>query len=87
MVFAALSIAMTAAMVWAVVKQFEPKVEWKQPEVLYVQQWSAKRTAADVRAQQAKDAPRELAARRKLEAEQAVRREQFRRVGKMMGIE
>jgi len=87
MVFAALSVALTAAMVWAVVKQFEPKVEWKQATVLYVEQWSAKRSAAEVRARLALDAPKEAAARKKLEAEAAIRRAQFKRVGEWMGIE
>jgi hypothetical protein len=87
MVFAALAVALTAAMVWAVVKQFEPKVEWKQPTVLYVEQWSAKRSAAEVQARLARDAPKEAAARKKLEAEAAIRRAQFKRVGEWMGIE
>ncbi len=86
-VFAALSIAITAAMVWAVVKQFEPHVEWKQPEVMYVEQWSGNRTAADVRARLARDAPKEAAARKQQEIEAAERRAQFKRVGKWMGID
>ena len=85
-VIAILAVALTAAMVWAVVEQFRPKEEWKAAEVMYVKQWPKTRTAADVRAQQAIDAPREAAERKKAEAEAAERRRQFDRVAKMMGI-
>jgi hypothetical protein len=62
------------------------KPEWRPPNVMYVKQWPKTRTAADVRAQQAIDAPREKAEREALEAEKKKRQEQYKRLAKQLGI-
>lgn len=67
-VFAALSLAATALMLWAFTAQFSPEPEYVPPTVVYVEQWSAARTRAETEAQQKKDLPAELA-RKKAEAD------------------
>jgi hypothetical protein len=46
---------------------------------MYVQQWSAERTRAEIAAQQARDLPGELAKKKQIEEFQAERRAQFKR--------
>ena len=73
-------------MAFTVFDTLSVKKEWKPPEVQYVQQWPASRTDAEARAQQAKDAPRELA-EKKAEADAKLKRRQaFQRVAKQLGI-
>jgi len=85
-VFGLLSIVITGLWFWAIFDKLSPKREWKPPQVFYVKQWSAARTAAEVRAQQAIDAPREQAERARVEAEAAARRAQYQRLAKQLGI-
>lgn len=87
MVFAALAITMTLGLVAAVWKQFESKRQWQPPQIVYVKQWPASRTRQEVRAQQARDLPRELAEKRAEEKALAERRAQFQRVADAMGID
>lgn len=62
------------------------KPEWQPPTVLYVKQWPKTRTAAEVRAQQAIDAPREKAQRDALAAERKRRQDEFKKLAKTLGI-
>lgn len=66
--------------------KLDVKPEWQPPKILYVQQWPKTRTAADVRAQQAIDAPRERARRAALAAERKKRQDDFKRLAKTLGI-
>jgi hypothetical protein len=78
-VFAALAIAIPIAVLLAFVDEFNRTPEWHPPEVMYVQQWSAERTRAEIAAQQARDLPGELAKKKQIEEFQAERRAQFKR--------
>jgi len=62
------------------------KPEWRPPTVLYVKQWPKTRTVADIRAQQAIDAPREKAEREALAAAKKKRQDDFKRLAKQLGI-
>ena len=84
MVFAALAIGVTIAMLGAFVDEFNRKEVWKPPVVTYVKQWPASRSLADVRAQQARDLPAELAEKKRLEALEAEQRAQFQRARKQL---
>jgi hypothetical protein len=80
------SIAMTFTWFSAIFYKLYPKPEYKPPAVMYVTQWKATRTAADVRAQQAKDLPAELAAKRAAEKAEAEKRAKYQRLAKQLGI-
>lgn len=77
--FAALAVALPIGVMLAFINEFNRKPEWQPPEVMYVQQWSVERSRAEIAAQQARDLPAELAEKRRVEALEAQRREQFRR--------
>lgn len=78
-VFLALAIAIPILVFLAFINEFNRTPEWHPPEVMYVQQWSADRTRAEIAAQQARDLPAELAKKKQLEQWQAERRAQFKR--------
>ena len=86
-VFAVLSLTMTLVLVLAVLKQFETKRAWRDPEITYVKEWPASRTRLQIQEQQARDLPGELARQRALEKLLAERRAQFQRVADGMGID
>jgi hypothetical protein len=78
-VFAALAIGIPILVILAFMNEFNRRPEWHPPEVMYVEQWSAERTRAEIAAQQARDLPGELAKKKEIEAFQAERRAQFKR--------
>jgi hypothetical protein len=78
-VFVALAIGIPIMVFLAFINEFNRVPEWQAPEVMYVQQWSAERTRAEVAAQQARDLPAELAKKKQIEEFQAERRAQFKR--------
>lgn len=82
--FLALSVLLALGLMTAVAVQFGSKQQWKEPEVQYVTQWPASRSAEEVRRQQAIDRPAELAAKKAKADAEAKRREQFRRAGEIM---
>ena len=86
-VYAALAVASTSFVLFAFWQSFTVTEEWQPPEVQYVQQWPASRTDAEVRAQQAKDAPREIAEKKAAAAKAEARRLQFKRLADKLGIE
>ena len=87
LVFAAIAIALTVGMAFTVFGSLQVEKEWKPPEILYVESWPANRTDAEVRAQQAKDAPRERAEKQAEADARMQKREAFKRLAKRLGIE
>lgn len=81
-----MSIGMTLTWFAAIFYKLYPKPEYKPPTVMYVKQWSASRTAAEIKAQQAKDLPAELEAKRLEEKAAAEKRAQYQRLAKRLGI-
>lgn len=86
-VFAALSLAFPAMIFWAMAREAKGDEEWTPPTIIYVRQWSASRSLADVRAQQAKDLPAELAAKNAREAAAEAKRQAYRRLADNIGID
>jgi hypothetical protein len=78
-VFVALAIGIPILVVLAFMNEFNRAPEWHPPEVMYVKQWSAERTRAEIMAQQARDLPAELAKKKQIEEFQAEQRAQFKR--------
>lgn len=63
------------------------KADWRPPDIVYVQNWPANRSEADIRRQQAIDAPKEREQRR-LEAEAiAEHKRQLRKLADTLGID
>ena len=87
MVFAALSFAFPALIFIGMTRQAKIDEDYIPPTIVYVQQWPADRTLDQVRAQQAKDLPAELAARKEREAQAEAQRQAYRRLGKGLGID
>ncbi len=79
-VFAALSIGISALTFYAFVDEFTREREYRDPPVIYMQQWSAERTLAEIKAQQAKDLPAELAAKKARAEAIEKRKAAFRRL-------
>jgi hypothetical protein len=86
-VFAALSIAFPALIFIGMARQAKVDEEWVPPKIIYVKQWPASRTAAEARAQQAKDLPAELAARKERDANAEATRQAYRRLANGLGID
>jgi hypothetical protein len=81
------AIAATAVLIWMFAFQFNQKPAYKPPEIVYVEQWRADRTRADIEKRLAKDAPVEKARAEELKKLQLERQRQFQRVADMMGID
>lgn len=86
-VFAAASFALPAAILLAMMQEAKVDEEWVPPVIVYVKQWPANRTAAEVRAQQALDLPAELAAKKARDDAAEARRQSYRRVADEFGID
>lgn len=67
----------------------EAKVDavYVPPKIVYVQQWPASRTVEQVRAQQAKDLPAELARKKEREAAAERTRQAYRRIADALNID
>lgn len=87
MVFAALSFALPALIFIGMAQQAKVDAVWVPPTIVYVKQWPANRSIVEVRAQQAKDLPAELAAKKEREAAEEAQRQAFRRVADQFGID
>jgi hypothetical protein len=83
----ALSVTFTGVLIWMFLFQFNAKQAYRPPEIMYVEQWRADRTRADVEKRLAKDAPIEKARAEELKKLQLERQKQFQRVADMMGID
>lgn len=86
-VFAALSFALPAVIFWAMIREAKLDEVWVPPTIIYVKQWPASRTAAEARAQQAKDLPAEIARKREREAAAEAQRQAYRRLADKMGVD
>lgn len=85
-VFGGLAVALTSVWFWMLFDKMSPKPEWRPPTVLFVKQWPKTRTLADIRAQQAIDAPKEKAARDARAAEAIKRQDEYKALAKRLGI-
>jgi hypothetical protein len=86
-VFAALSFALPAVIFWAMIREAKLDEVWVPPTIIYVKQWPASRSAAEARAQQAKDLPSEIARKKEREDAAEARRQSYRRLADNMGID
>lgn len=86
-VFGGLAVALSLLWVWAIFDKLSPKPEYRPPEVQYVKYWPKGRTEADIRAQQAIDAPKEKAAREAREAAAKKRQDDYKRLAKQLGLD
>lgn len=86
-VFAALACVFPVFLLWAMVHDAKVDEVWVPPTIVYVEQWPASRTAAEARAQQAKDLPAELAAKKARDDAAEARRQAYRRLADQMGID
>lgn len=85
--FAALAVGATFVVLLGFWSSFTAEIEYKPPEVTYVEQWPASRTDAEVRARLAKDAPIEQAAKDAATAAAEKRRQEFKRLADKLGIQ
>lgn len=84
-IFAGLAVLIPAILMLMFYTQSTP-VKYRPPTVIYVKDWNKGRTEAEIKRQQAIDAPAERAAR-KAEAEfEAKKRQQFKDIEKALGI-
>lgn len=76
--FMMLAMAITLVVLWMFVKDSTiPRVEKR--EIIYVQQWRLDRSDAEIRAQQAKDLPKELKAKEDFRKAQEKRAAEFKK--------
>ncbi len=81
------AIAIPALCVAGFIQQFTVEKDYKPPEVIYFKNWNKDRTDAEVRAQQAIDAPTERADRKALHDAEEARKAQFRKLAEQMGYD
>jgi hypothetical protein len=86
-VFAALSFTLPLGIFWAMIREAKIDEVWRPPTIIYVKQWPASRTVAEARAQQAKDLPAELAAKKARDDAAEARRQAYRRLARNIGID
>ena len=79
LVFLALSVLITGLLIGGFIKDSRIEKVYKR-DIIYVESWPADRTDEQVRAQQAKDLPGEIARKEAFARKQAERRAQFKRV-------
>lgn len=85
--FGLLAVGITLLWFVMIFDKLNPEPEYRAPPVNYAKQWPATRTEADVKAQQAKDLPGEIAEKKRLEAEAAARKAQYDRLAKQFGLD
>ena len=81
--FLALSIVLTTLLIAGFVKDSHIEREYRR-NIIYVESWPADRSDAEIKAQQAKDAPAEIARREEFRRAQEERRAQFQRLDKKL---
>lgn len=79
-VFAALAVGIPILTFYAFVNQFSYEKEYQLPPVIYVKQWPAERTRAEMVAQQKRDLPGELARKKALADAIAKRKAMFKKM-------
>jgi hypothetical protein len=85
--FGLLAVGITCLWFWAIFDKLDVRPEWQPPKVMYVKQWPLTRTEAEVRAQLAKDAPKELAERKAAEEAARKRQDEYKKLAKTLGID
>jgi hypothetical protein len=83
----AASVAIPLIMIWAFFHDSSFKQDYKAPEITFFKSWNNGRTDAEVKAQQAIDAPQERADRKEIHDAEEARKASFRRIADQMGIE
>lgn len=88
--FIAASLAIPALGIIGFAVQYDKEAVYKPPPVIFIKDWPANRTEAQMKAQQALDAPAEQEYRDAVAAAaaaEAARRQQFRDIANEMGID
>ena len=80
------ALAVATVLMIVVWRDFSVTKAYEPPDITYVTQWPGTRTAAEVRAQQAIDGPREAAERKAADAAALKRRQEFQRLADRLGI-
>jgi hypothetical protein len=71
----------------ALLQQAKVDAVYVPPKIVYFKQWPASRTVEEVRAQQAKDLPAELAAKKEREAAAERTKQAYRKIAKALHID
>lgn len=85
--FLALSFLIPGLIIAGLVHDSTMRKEYHPPEVVFIEAWKPGRTDAEIKAQQAIDAPRERAERAAEHAAIEKRKAEFRKVADQMGID
>jgi hypothetical protein len=86
-VFVTAAFAAPVGLFAAMMQQARVDADYIPPKIVYVKQWEANRTIAQIKAQQAKDLPAELARKKAREAEAERQRQAYRKIGETLGID
>jgi hypothetical protein len=86
-VFVTAALAAPVGLFLAFVQQARVDADYIPPKIVYVQQWTADRTIAQIKAQQAKDLPGEIARKKAQEAKAERQRQVYRKLGETLGID
>jgi hypothetical protein len=86
-VFVAAALAAPVGLFLAFLQQARVDADYIPPKIVYVQQWSSDRTIAQIKAQQAKDLPAELARKQEQETKAERQRQVYRKLGETLGID
>ncbi len=86
-VYLALAGAATALCGMGFYVTFTPQPTWREPDIVYMEQWPANRSDADVKARLARDLPGERAARKAQADAIEKRRLEFARLAKQLGLD
>jgi hypothetical protein len=71
----------------ALLQQAKVDADYVPPKIVYFQQWPADRTVVQVRAQQAKDLPAELARKKEREAAAERTKQAYRKIADALNID
>lgn len=78
--FMALAVAVTWTVVLVFSRDTNVKADYREPDIIYVQNYKADRSIDEIRAQQKKDLPEEQARKAAIEAKRKKRQEEFKRL-------
>lgn len=78
--FLALSVAITWTVILVFARGTNVEKPYIEPEIIYVQDYAANRTDAEIVAQQKKDLPAELARKKVIEDAREKRRQEFKKI-------
>ncbi len=86
-VFVLLSLAIPGALFLGFMVQYDREADYKPPDVVFMKSWKQGRTEAEIKAQQAIDAPAERAQKAAIKAAEDKRKAEFRKLADKMGID